>query len=95
TRMNFFLLLLWSIATAIQIGHLQRYPEERKVILACFPTNNSSVKILTLPACSSFNGVDNAAYMRYFHRMDAFIGANCIDEAVVISRLTERWSSPF
>ncbi|GMR45271.1 hypothetical protein PMAYCL1PPCAC_15466, partial [Pristionchus mayeri] len=93
--MNPFLFFPISLAAAIRIGHLQRDPEERDVILACFPASNSSAKIVTLPACSSFSGVDNAAAMRYLHGVEAFIGANCVEEAAAISRLSERWSTPF
>ncbi|GMS97212.1 hypothetical protein PENTCL1PPCAC_19387, partial [Pristionchus entomophagus] len=86
----------FSFTVSIRIGHLQSSPEERDVILSCFPPNNSSVKVVSLPACDSlFSGVDNAAKFRYFHRMEAFIGANCVEEAMAISRLTERWSSPY
>ncbi|GMT29620.1 hypothetical protein PFISCL1PPCAC_28486, partial [Pristionchus fissidentatus] len=89
------LFLPLSISLSLRIGHLQRYKEERNVILSCFPANQSAFDFVTLPACKSFNGVDNAATMRYLDRIDAFVGANCIEEAPTISRLTERWNSPF
>uniref|UniRef100_A0A8R1DGR4 guanylate cyclase n=1 Tax=Caenorhabditis japonica TaxID=281687 RepID=A0A8R1DGR4_CAEJA len=52
---------------------------------------NTKHRLISLPSCHNFNGLENAANLNYKHGVDLLIGAACDEETQTVSRLALRW----
>ncbi|CDX47498.1 Receptor-type guanylate cyclase gcy-25 [Caenorhabditis elegans] len=91
------LLLLLKISTFVdsfQIGHLEfENSNETRILEICMKNAGSwrDHRLISLPSCHNFNGLENAANLNYQYSVDLLIGAACDEETQTVSRLALRW----
>ncbi|EYC10243.1 hypothetical protein Y032_0056g2633 [Ancylostoma ceylanicum] len=93
--------MLWTVFASVvipvhailRVGFLSDDSEDKVILNEC--VRNSSIELVTLPACHNYNGLENVARLHYDHQVNVLLGSPCNEESETVSRLAFRWGIPF